>query len=609
MQEANVLLNILDKMARKPDVVFDKLFQKLYNPNLWERAYANLAPKQGNMAVGTDGKTIDGTSHERIEKIIQKLKRATYKPQPVRRVYIPKANGKQRPLGILSFEDKLLQEVVRMILEAIYEPTFSHHSHGFRPKLSCHTALERVKKMNGVRWWVEGDIKGFYDSLDHEVLMNILGRRITDRRFLHLIRQFLRAGYIENAQYHQTYSGSPQGSGISPILSNIYLNEFDQWIEKRIEMFKKGKRRGQSNEYYKLQYQKKSAKKRARKSGDWTEYRQAQRTLLEADGTMNQDPNFKRLFYIRYADDWLIGVIGNKEDAQALKEEIGIFLAETLKLELSAEKTLITNAKRRVRFLGYDIQRWKTPPVRKYRHNGIPARKRVGYCLALLIPYERLIQHSKQFGDTSTWKGRRITRLINRSEIEILMHYNAKMRGFLNYYILADNFSKMASKYLWIANGSFYRTIAAKRSNRSTAKSVSHSMKQAPGHYSLFAEVNGEKREYRLVSSTKQFNRNTTNGAKVDKMPNENVYIWGYSELIQRLNANKCEWCGTEDGSMEVHHIRKLKDLKGKATWEKYMIALRRKTLVLCRQCHVELHAGRIKETPHVKRKLESRSR
>lgn len=157
--------------------------------------------------------------------MILSLKNFSYQPNPARRTYIAKAGNpkKKRPLGVPSFNDKLLQEVIRMILESIYEDTFSIHSHGFRPKRSCHTALTEVqKRFKGVKWFVEGDIKGCFDNIDHHVLVDILRRRIKDEHFLGLIWKFLKAGYVEDWKYHNTYSGTPQGSIISPILANVY---------------------------------------------------------------------------------------------------------------------------------------------------------------------------------------------------------------------------------------------------------------------------------------------------------------------------------------------------------------------------------------------------
>ena len=209
MQEPNRLLTILSKMAQKPEVQFDKLYPKLYNSELWLMAYEQIAPNPGNMTAGGDGSTIDGTSDTLVKEMIASLKASSYKPRPVQRIYIPKPNGKQRPIGIPGFPDKLLQTVVKLILEAIYEPTFTANSHGFRPKRSCHTALNQVKKMTGIRWWVEGDIVGFFDNLCHAKLLEILGKRITDQRFLHLIKQFLEAGYIEEWQFSHHILRSP----------------------------------------------------------------------------------------------------------------------------------------------------------------------------------------------------------------------------------------------------------------------------------------------------------------------------------------------------------------------------------------------------------------
>ena len=217
VQQPTILLAILSKMAQKPEVQFDKLFQKLYNVDLWLLAYQQIAPIPGNMTVGVDGKTIDKAGLTLITDLIADLKASRYKPCPARRVYIPKANGKLRPLGIPAFRDKLLMTVLKLILEAISEPTFSRCSHGFRPERSCHTALEQIQtEMTGTRWWVEGDIKGFFDHVNHDTLLSILSRRISDKRFLHLIGQLLKAGYVEDWRYHQTYSGVPQGGNLTP---------------------------------------------------------------------------------------------------------------------------------------------------------------------------------------------------------------------------------------------------------------------------------------------------------------------------------------------------------------------------------------------------------
>src|SRR6266566_3729781 len=282
VQEPNALLTTLSNMALKPEVRFDKLYQKLYNYELWLLAYQRIAPNPGNMTPGVDGKTIDGAGLKLIHEAITELKASRYKPIPVRRVHIPKPNGKQRPLGIPSFRDKLLGTVLKLILEAIYEPTFSEHSHGFRPERSCHTALATVKRdMNGTRWWIEGDIKGFFDNVKHDTLLSILSKRITDKRFLHLIGQFLKAGYVEDWRYHQTHSGVPQGGTLSPVLSNISLDELDRAVAQKSAQFHQGKRRRKMGDYHSFSNNAlPQAKKEARETGNWGTYKALKRKQL-----------------------------------------------------------------------------------------------------------------------------------------------------------------------------------------------------------------------------------------------------------------------------------------------------------------------------------------
>jgi group II intron reverse transcriptase/maturase len=580
-------------MGQKPEAKFDKLFPKLYNIELWLLAYERLAPQPGNMTPGTDGKTIDGTGLARIQAVITELKASRYKPKPVRRVYIPKSNGQQRPIGVPSFEDKLLQMVVHLILTAIYEPTFSDASHGFRPQRSCHTALKAVKRMNGVRWWVEGDIRGFFDSLDQDRLLAILARRITDQRFLHLIQQLLRAGYVEDWQFHKTYSGTPQGGNLSPLLSNIYLNELDRAMETRIAEFNQGKRRRIRAEYKRLMERKHQARKKAEQTGDWTDYKRQTQEQLGMPASDPHDPNFRRLYYIRYADDFLVGVIGGRADAVAIKAWLADFLRTTLHLELSVEKTLITNARKRVRFLGYDIQRWSGKRRLKMRRGGrVHTQRTTTYQLALLLPHDKCVEFVKRYGNPQGWKGHHRANMLNMSELEILLTYNTELRGFLGYYALADNLTRMASKVLWMSTGSFLRTLAAK--HNTTPMKIIRKLKQGPNRYVVKHErEDGTYREYRLVASTKQLRRDTIAYGDPDDIPHTWKFI-GHTELGQRLRAGKCEWCGTEEPPFEVHHVRKLKDLKGKNSWEQQMIARQRKTMVLCRTCHVDLHAGRL---------------
>lgn len=595
MQEPTILLTILGKMAEKPEVKFDQLFPKLYNVELWLKAYERIAPKPGNMTAGVDGRTVDGMGLVQIEQTITALKASRYKPSPVRRVYIKKANGKLRPLGIPNFCDKLLQTVVKFILEAIYEPTFSEASHGFRPHRSCHTALGRVKKMTGVRWWIEGDIVGFFDALSHDTLLEILSRRITDQRFLHLIEQFLRAGYIEDWQYHRSYSGTPQGGNLSPLLSNIYLNELDQRMVREIQEFERGQKRQGSREYWRICDRRKRAKRRARQTGDWRAYKELTQEMLRTPATEAQDPNFRRMYYCRYADDFLIGIIGSKAEAVAFKQWLTDYLKGELRLELSGAKTLITHVEKRVQFLGYEIKRGDSKRrARVRRSSGSSIQRTCPSKLRLLIPRDRCMAFAKRYGQVQGWQGQSRNELIRLSELEILMIYNTEIRGFAGYYALADNRVSVLSSLLWQTTTSFMKTLAAK--HRSKIGKVAKWLKRGPSRYVIpHKRVDGTTKEYALITTTGQVKPQEVATERMDLKPNTWQYQ-GRTELGQRLRAQRCEWCGTEDGPIEVHHVRRLKDLQGKEEWQRQMIARQRKTMVLCKQCHVALHAGRLRK-------------
>lgn len=338
MRSPETVLNNLSKHSSDLGYKYERLYRLLFNEEMFFLAYQRIYAKQGNMTPGTDGRTVDQMSIQRIERLIDALRTEEYQPHPAKRVYIPKKNGKKRPLGIPSFDDKLVQEVTRMILEAIYEGHFEYTSHGFRPHRSCHTALTHIQdKFTGAKWFIEGDIKGFFDNIKHEILVNILKERIADERFIRLIRKFLKAGYAEQWKFHNTYSGTPQGGIVSPILANIYLDKFDKYMKMYADKFNKGERRKVSSEYRRLNNKKtrlakklKSVTDESVRAGMITEIKE---TLAQTYVTPCHEPmdaNYRRIQYVRYADDFLIGVIGSKSECQAIKADIKEFMTEQL---------------------------------------------------------------------------------------------------------------------------------------------------------------------------------------------------------------------------------------------------------------------------------------
>ena len=353
MQNAETVLDVLRERGRK-GLPCDELYRQMFNKSLYLLAYGRIYSNQGAMTPGTCDETADGMSEAKIDQIIAAMRGERYRFAPVRRVYIPKKNGKPRPLGLPSWSDKLVGEVVRLLLEAYYEPMFSDHSHGFRKGRGCHTALRKVQETwTGTVWFIEGDISDCFGSTDHEILMKILGEKIRDNRFLRLIRNMLKAGYMEDWQYHETLSGTPQGGVVSPVLSNIYLHKLDEFVERElIPQHTRGNSRKVNREYSRLARRRQAARRR----GDRAEARELARQMRTVPYGDPTDPGYRRLKYIRYADDHILGFIGPKAEAEQIKARLAAFLRETLALELNQSKTLITHARTRAaRFLGYQI--------------------------------------------------------------------------------------------------------------------------------------------------------------------------------------------------------------------------------------------------------------
>lgn len=597
----------LETKACNENYKYLRLYRNLYNPEFYLLAYQRIQAKPGNMTEGTDGKTIDGMGMKRIYALIESMKDFSYQPAPARRTYIPKANGKRRPLGVPSFNDKLVQEVVRLILEAIFEPTFLNSSHGFRPSRSCHTALMEVKgTFTGVKWFVEGDIKGCFDNIDHHVLVELLRRRIADEHFIALIWKFLRAGYMEDWIFHDTYSGTPQGSIISPILSNIYLSELDKFMKDYAQTFRQGDKRRINPAYKKVLDKRRGREewlKRNEEKIDDEKRHEVKRTIQEYNEILRETPygdpmdeNYKRLVYVRYADDFLIGVIGDKSDAEKIKSDVGEFLLKNLKLEMSEEKTLVTQSNRFARFLGYDIAASNLKNSTRQK-NGTVKRSYTGRIL-LSVPKEKWVNklisygalkitHDKGHGNKEIWKPTRRPGLLRLDDLEIINQYNAEIRGIYNYYRLAYN-ATVLNNFIYFMKFSMLKTFAGKYRTRISRISKKYR------HGKDFGVDYMTKKGVRttLFHNTGAPHDETIKDADPDVVVRSRENRSNTS-LIERLENNTCELCG-KTGEIEMHHVRKLKDLKGKAEWERQMIARRRKTLALCLECHDKLHAGKL---------------
>ena len=581
MQSAETVLSVLrDRGGR--GLPCDELYRQLFNPQLYLLAYGRLYSNQGAMTAGVDGETVDGMSVQKIGRIVDALRHERYRFKPARRVYIPKKNGKKRPLGLPSWSDKLVGEVIRLLLEAYYEPRFSARSHGFRPRRGCHTALSEVaERWTGTTWFIEGDISDCFGSLDHEVMLSTLAENIRDNRFLRLLRNMLQAGYLEDWVWNATLSGAPQGGVVSPILSNIYLDRLDRFVETvLIPEYTRGDLRRNNNEFDRVRM----AANRAYKRGDRQRASALRKQLRGMPSKDPDDPGYRRLRYARYADDHLLGFTGPKAEAEQIKQRLAQFLLDDLKLELSQGKTLVTHARTgAARFLGYEIT---------VQHSQV--RRKVNGVIGLRVPRDVIKTKSAPY--LKLGKPERRTELINRDDSVIIGTYGSEYRGLVQYYLLAGDVSRL-NRFRWNAETSMLKTLAAKH-NSSVSKmarkykaviETPHGRRtcfqatvERAGRRPLVATFGGIplKRQKRAVLDDRALAPITTRR----------------KELVFRLQAGRCEMC-QQRAQVEVHQVRKLADLTtpggSQPTWARLMAKRRRKALVVCNACHDTIHDRR----------------
>jgi group II intron reverse transcriptase/maturase len=589
MQTAETLLSIIQERGKR-GLPLTHVYRMLFNPELYLHAYGKIYRNKGAMTKGATAETVDTMSLSTIKAIIELLRYERYRWTPVRRIYIEKKHSKKlRPLGMPSWSDKLLQEVLRLILSAYFEPQFSSHSHGFRPNRGCHTALsESYHQWVGTTYFIEGDIAACFDSLDHTVMMNTLREKIHDGRFLRLIETLLVAGYLEDWRYHKTLSGCPQGSILSPVLANVYLNQVDTFVETTLmPQYNKGERRKLNTAYTRVQ----GEAQRRRRTGQWKEAKALRKRQQQLPCYDTTDPDYRRLRYLRYADDILLGFAGPHAEAVEMKRQLGDFLRERLKLTLSQEKTLITHARTQAaRFLGYHLVVLHNDRKRDRRgHRSINGQ------IGLRVPVEVIKAKCTLYQKN----GKPVQRKerTNDTVYSIISQYQQEFRGLAEYYQLAVNRYQL-NRLKWVMERSLVATVAHKlRSSISKVYTRYETTVETPDGprkvLQVIVEREGGKKP--LIARWGGISLARNNKAIL----NDSIApVWGdRSELEKRLLADTCELCGSRE-DVEVHHIRALKDLQRKGQgerprWVHIMAARRRKTLVVCRKCHHDIHAGR----------------
>jgi len=606
MQNAETVLGVIRERGRR-GLPCDELYRQMFNPQLYLLAWGRIYSNKGAMTPGITGETPDGMSLAKIGCVINALRHERFRFRPVKRTYIPKKNGKKRPLGLPTWTDKLVSEVMRILLEAYYEPQFSDRSHGFRPRRGCHTALREVAiAWTGTTWFIEGDIAQCFDSLDHEVMLGTLGEKIIDNRFLRLARNMLRAGYMEEWTWNATLSGAPQGGVLSPLLSNVYLHKLDVFVETVLmPEYTRGKLRARNPEYKKMEKQ----IVKARRHGDRAGVRALGRRLRQLPSQDMNDPGYRRLRYVRYADDHLIGFVGPKSEAEVIKQRLARFLKEELRLELSQEKTLITHARTgRARFLGYEITVNRNDRWAERRKGPRRQRRSANGTVRLHVPADVIKVNCAPY--LKRGNPARLTELYNCDDYTIVKIYGARYRGIVNYYLLACDVFRL-DRLHWVMQSSLlcslanrHRSTMSKMARKYKAmidtpagprKCIQASITRGPGRKPMVATFGG-------IPLMRQKNAVIPDRNPAYPHPRQR-------EVVRRLLAGECELCG-QAAKTQAHQIRKLSDLdrhgQEKPPWAALMKKMHRKTLMVCPACHEEIH----KETNCVPRQsLESRMR
>lgn len=584
MQTAETVLSVLGERGRR-GLPCEELYRQLYNRQLYLVAYGNIYSNSGAMTPGVDGETADGMSLDRIDEIIEAIRFERYRFAPARRVYIPKKDGRLRPLGMPTWKDKLVAEVVRLLLQAYYEPRFSDHSHGFRPKRGCHTALREIENTwTGTTWFIELDITDCFGSLDHQVMLRTLGENIVDNRFLALVRNMLQAGYLEDWIYNATYSGAPQGGVASPILSNIYLDKMDEYVETVLmPQYTRGAARTNNRTYSRLKEQ----LRRARRVGDPDQIRQLTAELRRLPSRDTNDPGYRRLRYIRYADDALLGFAGPKAEALQIKDQLIDFLRHHLALEANPAKTLLTHGRTdSARFLNYHIG------TRHADHYVVNGQRRGNGPIMLGVPPDVIRAQCARYLHRGKPASRR--ELVNHDDYHIVDRIAAEYRGVVQYWQLAHNIARMG-KLSWVATTSLLKTLAHK--HQSTVTKIANKHKATTGtpdgprrcFEALRWRGNGKPplvARFGGIPLKRQKQAEITDPRPAPTCP-------PVKEVVKRLRNGRCELCRSSR-HISVHAVRRLADLEQTGTpqppWASLMTRRRRKTLIVCHACHDAIH-------------------
>jgi group II intron reverse transcriptase/maturase len=470
------LKELMDINKKNTAHINDNLISIVSQPEILILAYEIIKNKPGNLTAGSNAVTLDKITLGWFSKTSCKLKSGKFKFKPARRVYISKPQKKAsktlefRPLTISSPRDKVVQQAIYLILNAIFEPSFLDFSYGSRPNRGNHSALEYIKfHFQGVKWCIEGGIENNFPSIHHKTLLNILKKRIVCSKFLALVKNCIKAGFLDKKNFYESNLGVFQGNVISPLLNNIYLHEFDLFMSSLIISFNKGKTRKKSPIYRKIQYN-------MSKLDDLQEIKILRRKLWMTHSKDPMDSNFKRLYYVRYVDDFIVGVIGSRSESSEILKKIKVFLKVNLKLTLNEKKTFITHfSKSFIMFLGTSIKgtHETEKKIQTRKRMGVSRKVKMTGRVVLHAPIKDLFEKATTNGFFKKKGGlfipTKVGWLVNLDHADILKYFNSIIKGTLNYYSFANNRKSLGS----LVHGlkfSCARTLAIKYKLRYASK-------------------------------------------------------------------------------------------------------------------------------------------
>ncbi len=607
MKTLERLAIILEKNKNK-DYENKDLYRLLYKEDLYVVAYEKLKSNSSNIG-------LDGINKEKIEAIIKDIKTEKYKFQPAEKISFLKINRPPVDVKVGKAEDKLVLEVIRMILESIYENVFHPASHGYRANKSCHTALRDIRVVfAGTKWFLKGNIKNCFKNIEQEKLITILTKKIKDVKFLNLIRKVLNAGYFEFRTLKTStgcnpvvgdFVGIPIGNIISPILSNIYLNELDQFVENLKKENTKGKKSGHGDESFKqnpkfVNFQQKIARVREECNEKANKMRSE---LWKIPSSVSQDEAYKRLNYVRYADSWLIGMASSKKEIIIIKEKVEKFLKEELNLELNIEKCQITNAgKENIEYLGVLISvpfykevasRSSTKIITMKRLDQVIKKRKNGGIVKMKIPLKKILLklQSSHICDLAG-KSKPKLQWLSYSHKDIILSYNNIINSLLNYYSFVDNVSVLCF-ILYILKSSAAKLLATKFSLGTQRKVYKKFGSYLKSPVPLLTA--GQPGTMLKEREDAKINRMAFKKKVSHDIPS--LYLTRYTKsLLHKI----CEICESTK-KVEMHHVKHIRKMNHTLTpQEKSMVALKRNGLgdssfqiAVCRECHMQIHTGK----------------